>query len=300
MSLVAPWSSWGQDAFQQDVLPFLTTYCVECHNTKKSEGALDLTGISQPALSASTSANGENVLVFMKKGEMPPEKAKQPTNDERTALLKTLEKLMANEAKRLSGDPGVVLPRRLTGAEYNYTVRDLTGVDIRPADSFSDRSGVGRRLQKHGRSARDVSQLVQEVLRRSATCAEHVVLTPHGMKFAPFSVVTLADQTKYHEQALIQFYEEHDIRYEAYLAAAWSFRHRPQSQQNMSIEHWAEQNQLSAKYLKQLWETLNDPADDKFYLGAIRRQWNVLPRQAIRTSQRLPPRSLHLLARFAS
>lgn len=289
VSLVAPWSSWGQDAFQQDVLPFLTTYCVECHNAKKSEGALDLSRYKSASALGEHFRQWENVLVFMKKGEMPPEKAKQPTNDERTALLKTLEKLMANEAKRLSGDPGVVLPRRLTGAEYNYTVRDLTGVDIRPADSFPIDPASGEGFNNTGEALVMSPNLFKKYYAAAQHVAEHVVLTPHGMKFAPFSVVTLADQTKYHEQALIQFYEEHDVRYEAYLAAAWSFRHRPQSQQNMSIEHWAEQNQLSAKYLKQLWETLNDPADDKFYLGAIRRQWNVLPPPSDPNKPATPP-----------
>ncbi|HZO55146.1 MAG TPA: DUF1587 domain-containing protein [Bryobacteraceae bacterium] len=36
------------------------------------------------------------------------------------------------EARRNAGDPGLVLTRRLSNAEYNYTIRDLTGVDIQP------------------------------------------------------------------------------------------------------------------------------------------------------------------------
>ena len=50
--------------------------------------------------------------------------------------------------------------------------------------------------------------------------AEHVVLTPSGMRFAPYPVVTFADQMKYHEQAILRFYEEHDVVYEKYLSAA--------------------------------------------------------------------------------
>ena len=35
-----------------------------------------------------------------------------------------------------SGDPGIVLARRLSNAEFDYTIRDLTGVDIRPTREF--------------------------------------------------------------------------------------------------------------------------------------------------------------------
>ena len=41
-------------------------------------------------------------------------------------------------------DPGRVTARRLNRAEYNNTIRDLTGVDLRPADDFpQDDSGYG-------------------------------------------------------------------------------------------------------------------------------------------------------------
>jgi hypothetical protein len=53
---------------------------------------------------------------------------------------------VAGSAQKLEpgGDPGRVTARRLNRAEYNHTVRDLLGVDIRPADDFpQDDSGYG-------------------------------------------------------------------------------------------------------------------------------------------------------------
>ena len=44
--------------------------------------------------------------------------------------------MRTNEARKNAGDPGLVLARRLSNAEYNYTIRDLTGVDIRPTREF--------------------------------------------------------------------------------------------------------------------------------------------------------------------
>ena len=78
----------------------------------------------------------EHVIKFLKAGDMPPEKAKQPTAAERGKIVATLERLMLSEAKKLAGDPGVVLARRLSNAEFDYTIHDLTGVDIRPTREF--------------------------------------------------------------------------------------------------------------------------------------------------------------------
>ena len=44
--------------------------------------------------------------------------------------------MRAEEIKRSAGDPGIVLARRLSNAEYGNTIRDLTG------------HGVGRRIHE--------------------------------------------------------------------------------------------------------------------------------------------------------
>ena len=44
--------------------------------------------------------------------------------------------MRAEEIKKFAGDPGMVLARRLSNAEYDYTIRDLTGQDMQVAGSF--------------------------------------------------------------------------------------------------------------------------------------------------------------------
>lgn len=273
----------AEDAFQRQVMPFLTAYCVQCHNPKTTEAELDLTRYTSAAALGEHFRQWEQVLVFLKSEEMPPEKARQPSREQRAEMVATLEMLMAAEAKKLAGDPGVVLPRRLTSAEYNYTIRDLTGVDIRPAESFPVDPASGEGFNNTGEALVMSPNLFKKYYAAAQQVAEHVVLTPWGMRFAPYPVVTFADQTKFHEQAILQFYEEHDVVYEAYLTAAWSFRHRPAARQAVTIDEWAAEHKLSPKYLRKLWDTLNNaPALDKsdshpFYLGGIRRQWDALP-----------------------
>ena len=67
---------------------------------------------------------------------MPPKGARQPTPQKRRAAVGWFHAVRKSETRRNAGDPGVVLARRLSSAEYNYSIRDLTGADIRPAREF--------------------------------------------------------------------------------------------------------------------------------------------------------------------
>jgi hypothetical protein len=79
----------------------------------------------------------ETVLERLESGEMPPEDAPcRPTPAERAAVVAWIRALQDREAERDAGDPGIVLARRLSNAEFDYTIRDLTGVDIRLAREF--------------------------------------------------------------------------------------------------------------------------------------------------------------------
>jgi hypothetical protein len=79
----------------------------------------------------------DQVRARLKDQEMPPEDAsRQPGSDERAAAIAWLGDLGDREAQRNAGDPGIVLARRLSNAEFDYTIRDLAGVDIRPTREF--------------------------------------------------------------------------------------------------------------------------------------------------------------------
>ena len=65
---------------------FLKTYCVKCHNAEKHKGDVRL---DQLALRV-TDENHElwkEVIHNIQRGDMPPEDAKQPKQDERRAFL---------------------------------------------------------------------------------------------------------------------------------------------------------------------------------------------------------------------
>jgi hypothetical protein len=273
----------GAEPFQETVLPFVKTYCVECHNAKKTEGELDLTKYSSSAKVAVDYRKWEHVVTFVTKEEMPPPDAKQPTPAERAEVLGVLGKLMLHEARKTAGDPGVVLPRRLSNAEYNNAIRDLTGVDIRPADSFPIDPASGEGFSNTGEALVMSPNLFKKYYAAAQHVADHVLLTPTRMAFAPHPVVTFADQTKLTERAILKFYEQHKVDYGKSLTALWQYRHRPADRKATTIEEWATERQLSPKYLRALWDMLtNESATDRFLLGEVRRRFNALPLPADR------------------
>ena len=83
------------------------------------------------------------VVEMLDNGEMPPKKSAQPTAAQRKTLRNWGERYLFAEALARAGDPGPVVLRRLNNAEYTYTIRDLTGVDLDPAREFPSEGAGG-------------------------------------------------------------------------------------------------------------------------------------------------------------
>ena len=151
---VAPSQSAGQSRTQATapehsanldaaVLPFLAENCYTCHNQKLSSGKLDLTQYKTRASIAADPDRWEMVLKRLKAGEMPPQPMPRPNEAELHAATRWIEGELDRDSLARP-DPGRVTARRLNRAEYNNTVKDLLGVDFRPADDFpQDDTGYG-------------------------------------------------------------------------------------------------------------------------------------------------------------
>ncbi|MEM0927549.1 MAG: DUF1592 domain-containing protein, partial [Planctomycetota bacterium] len=93
-----------------------------------------------------TEAGGQmkRVLEMVRFGAMPPEDYDQPTPEERKKLVDLLDQTLFAVSCDLRPRPGKVTARRLNRAEYNRSIRDLFGMDLKPAEAFpSDEVGAG-------------------------------------------------------------------------------------------------------------------------------------------------------------
>jgi hypothetical protein len=268
--------------FATQVRPFLEHYCFSCHGPKKQKGGLDLSRDSTVAAVANNAPQWEMVLERLRAEEMPPEKApRRPGADERAAAVAWIGDLLDREARRNAGDPGTVLARRLSNAEFDYTIRDLTGIDIRPTREFPVDPANEAGFDNSGESLVLSPALLKKYLAAARLVADHVVLKPEGFVFAPHPAVTDTDRDKYCVHRIIDFYERHQVDLADYFLAAWRFRHRRAlGKPEATLRDLADEARLSARYLTTIWSLLMESPPAHGPLGEVQTQWQNLPADA--------------------
>jgi hypothetical protein len=265
--------------FRDTVRPILQANCFGCHGKEKTSGDVDLSRFVTAADVAADFPHWETMLDQLGSGQMPPKKAKtRPTDEQRKAVLTWTDSLRRVEARKNAGDPGVVLARRLNNAEYDNTIRDLTGVDIRPAREFPVDPANVAGFDNTGESLSMSPALVNKYLAAARTVASYVLFTPDGFEFAPFPVVTDTDRDKYCVRKIVDFYLHQPTDLAAYFRAAWEYRHRKElGKPDATLADIALLAKVSPRYLGMVWETLTTPAGDVGPIAALQAMWNALP-----------------------
>src|SRR4029078_8816801 len=92
------------------------------------------------------------VAEMIESRDMPPaDKADLfPSDDERAATVAWIRGALKAYDAAHAGDPGLVTVRRLTSAEYAYSLRDLTGVDLKVGVDASSYSVGGEGFTNFG------------------------------------------------------------------------------------------------------------------------------------------------------
>src|SRR5947209_2210676 len=88
---------------------------------------------------------------------------------------------MPTSEPRHAGDPGPVRARRLSNSEFDNTVRDLTGVDIRPTEGFPVDPANAAGFDNSAESLTMSPALVTKYLEAARKVADHLVLAPEGL-----------------------------------------------------------------------------------------------------------------------
>lgn len=155
---------------------FVKTYCADCHNPEKMKGEWSASPLLATRSVSENIPEWEEVLKQIAEQEMPPAKAKdakRPTDVQYTAMAGWLQK----EIAVATGNAGR-LARRLNRAEYNNTIRDLLGLDVRTADSFPQ--DLGREGFDNVAEAQSVSPLLLQKYLRAAREALDLTIVKGG------------------------------------------------------------------------------------------------------------------------
>jgi mono/diheme cytochrome c family protein len=269
--------------FNTTIRPFLAQYCQGCHgNSTPAAQLFDLR--RYPTLGEVTRDLGRWRVVNEKlaTGQMPPKTVAQPRPEARKQVVDWIEALTRVEAGRHAGDPGPVLTRRLSNAEYNNTIRDLTGVDLQPAREFPVDPANTQGFDNSGESLVMSPELFNKYLRAAHQVSEHMVLKPSGFDFAPYPMLAATDRDRYAIQRILNFYAQQPTDYAAYFEAAWRVQHRTElGIPAATLADVAAERKISAKYLSMIWKILREPTEPgKSEVGPtakLQAMWSALP-----------------------
>jgi len=114
---------------------FLERFCLECHGEFQAEAGLNLETLAPATQQVHNAELWQEVVDRLTLGDMPPADAFQPTDADKLPVLRRLREDLEQARQAARSAPEVVL-RRLNRQEYNNTMRDLTGLDLRLGDRF--------------------------------------------------------------------------------------------------------------------------------------------------------------------
>lgn len=198
------------DSFRTSAAPILHKYCSECHGDNLAEAEINFQSMPSGTLAnlAEHSDVWQRTLEVIETAQMPPQDSPQYTTTEREQLIGWIQSLLSYEAKKSAGDPGPVVLRRLSNAQYTYTLRDLTGVaSLDPAREFPVDGAAGEGFTNTGNALVMSPALVTKYLDAAKEVARHAVLLPDTIEFSPNT--TSADWTNEKLDTIRRFYNRY-------------------------------------------------------------------------------------------
>ena len=210
-----------QKQMDETVKPFVGKYCVGCHSGAQPTAQFDLKSYTTIDQVKEDFPRWSLLADRLTAHEMPPKAMPQPSAEAAQQIIDFVHAVRGEEIKRLGGDPGTVLARRLSNAEYNYTIRDLTGQDMQLTRQFPVDPANTAGFDNSGESLTMSPALLNKYLQAARQVANHMVLKPDTIDFAPHLMQVESDHDKYAIQRIIAFYQAQPTDYSRYFEAAW-------------------------------------------------------------------------------
>lgn len=278
----------------------LKSKCYECHNEKKAKGDIDLKQFASDPQTAKEHEVWTKVKDTIESGDMPPPKAHQMTKEEHDTLLGWVAAELETLAMKNAGDPGQVTMRRLTNAEYDYTIRDLTGQNYGLGKEFTTDGGGGEGFSNTGDVLFVSPQQLDKYFTAARKIAENASILPGtGTVFQSTRVgLRGPEQMKAQaEQSLYVWYQKKaapllpkdadDLREADYMLACWKWKHKDLTGA-ASLDQLARDMKLVPAFLQNWWKLLNGTEPKSRFLDLTRLPWQTLPAPDIAKPKEVP------------
>ncbi len=157
------------------VRAIIARYCFDCHGLEKPKGDLRLDRLSADFAEESIREKWLTSLERLRKGEMPPKSKPRPSQDEVRVLSDWINHRvkLADAAPR--ADQGRVVLRRLNRIEYENTVCDLLGINVKLKDQLPD-DGSADGFDSSGAAHHTSSFLMEKYLEAAETALNAAIV----------------------------------------------------------------------------------------------------------------------------
>jgi hypothetical protein len=124
--------------FDAHIRPLLVSHCASCHSGEKPKGKLRLDRLSSDLSDTAAREHWTEVVDRLRSGEMPPEGKPRPPEKNVQAFLDWLAPRVSAADTAARAAQGRVVLRRLNRVEYENTMRDLLGINVKLKDQLPE------------------------------------------------------------------------------------------------------------------------------------------------------------------
>lgn len=264
-------------------------YCVGCHNKAAAKGGINLEQLTAQRSLGENFQQWQKVVAVLEEKRMPPAKLPQPSDAKRGEAISWIRTNLDSYIQKHAGDPGAVTMRRLTGGEYAYTIKDLTGLDLKFDQDFASDSVGGEGFTNFGDVQFMQDANLERYLEAAKRVANHAVIGAGSLGFyidpgkSGFELSAI--------NRIQDIYTTHGFRsaageggkpyglekYSKAFYAAWRFQHRQTlGEPNVTLDQLAAEEGLSAKFTRHIWSVVQQP-NPSYPTDQIVSLWRKLP-----------------------
>lgn len=264
-------------------------YCFDCHGKDLAEARINLEQMTAEADFGRAFKEWDKVSRMLRQGKMPPKDAPQPAAGQRLAAAEAIESGLAAYIAKNAGDPGPVVLRRLTSAEYGYTIQDLTGLNLKLQQHLIGDAAGGEGFTNVGGAQFLQDSSLERYLEAAKLVADHAVVGAGPLAFYGDPGQTGRELSAIHR--IKEIYRQRGFRtaagegaipfgldlYPRAMIVAWQYRHRVAlGLADLTLSELAMREGLSVRFCEHMNAVLSEPAKS-FPLAAVVSAWQSLP-----------------------
>ena len=268
----------------------VSKFCGDCHQADGAEAGVDLESATARNAFAADFRVWRRVVEQLEQKLMPPESSDaQPTEAQRKQLIAAIRQGIWAAEKQHDGEPGNVVIRRLTSAEYGYAIRDLTGVDFDVERNFVADAVGGAGFTNTGIVQFTEDAILERYLEAARQVADHAVVGSGPLQFFQDPGATGFELSAINR--ILKIYRKHGFRtsageggkpfgtekYPLAFLTAWQFHHREKlGRPGVTLQTLADEADLEPRFAEYIHGVLTNESPS-FPTSEIAAAWRGLP-----------------------